>query len=334
MSHLISVIMPVKNAAHYLEECMDSLLNQTYSNWELIAINDHSEDNSIQILQHYVKKDARIKYLENKGSGIIEALRLALHHSKGDFISRMDADDIMPANKLALLYELLETKGKGYIATGKVKYFCEDGVSDGFLKYEQWLNEIIDNENHWEEIYKECVIASPAWLIHREDLINCEAFEPNAYPEDYDLVFRFYKNKLKVASTKEIVHLWRDHKERISRNHEHYKANTFFVLKLRYFFELERDKHRSLVIWGAGPKGKIMAKLLNEMQEDFNWVSNNPNKHGKNIYDQILKDFAAILKMNRPQVLITVAQRNAKEEIVSFFEKHGLKAKEDYYFFS
>lgn len=334
MSPLISVIMPVKNAALFLKECIDSLLNQSYSNWELIAINDHSEDNSLEILQQYAEKDSRIKCLENNGSGIIDALRLAFENSKGEFLSRMDADDIMPPNKLELLSNLLISKGKGFVATGKVKYFCEDGVSDGFLKYEQWLNEIIDNGNHWDEIYIECVVASPAWLIQREDLIYCEAFEPNAYPEDYDLVFRFYKYKLKITSTKEIVHLWRDHKERVSRNHEHYKANTFFVLKLRYFFEMERDKKRPLVIWGAGPKGKIMAKLLNEMEEDFNWVSNNPNKHGKNIYDQILKDFAAILKMNRPQVLITVAQRNAKREIVSFFQKHGLKAKEDYYFFS
>ena len=70
----ISVLIPFKNTAAYLPECIDSILNQTFSDWEAIFVDDHSIDNSAIIVQNYAKNDSRIKYLKNKGSGIINAL--------------------------------------------------------------------------------------------------------------------------------------------------------------------------------------------------------------------------------------------------------------------
>ena len=74
---LVSVITPFKNTEKYLSECIESLIGQTYANWELIAINDHSTDNSYSIVEEYAKKDGRIKLFDNDGNGIIEALRTA-----------------------------------------------------------------------------------------------------------------------------------------------------------------------------------------------------------------------------------------------------------------
>jgi len=325
--------MPVKNAERYLDDCLNSIHQQDFKNWELIAIDDHSEDQSKSILQEWSEKDARIIFHDNLGKGIIEALRFAYSKSKGDLIHRMDADDLMPIHKLETLVQLLTQHGKGHVATGKVKYFAEGGVSDGYLKYEQWLNDLVDHQNHWDQLYQECVIASPCWLIHREDLDGCGAFEPNDYPEDYDLVFRFYQHQLKICTTDQLLHLWRDHSERTSRNHVHYQANSFFALKLKYFFQLDRDPKRPLVIWGAGPKGKRLAKMLKEKGEAFEWISNNPNKHGKDIYGKIMQSYKAIVQQNNPQLIITVAQRNAKKEILSFLHENGLKEKEDFWFF-
>ena len=68
----ISVLIPFKNTASYLPECIDSILNQTFSMWEAIFVDDHSTDNSAKIVQDYAKHDSRIKYLKNNGSGIID----------------------------------------------------------------------------------------------------------------------------------------------------------------------------------------------------------------------------------------------------------------------
>jgi glycosyltransferase involved in cell wall biosynthesis len=330
---LISILMPVKNAGLFLKECLDSIINQTETNWELICINDHSSDNSEVILQEYSKLNDRIKTYDNNGHGIIEALRFAYSQSNGNLIHRMDADDLMPENKLEVLKQSLLKKGKGHIATAKVKYFFSKDISDGYLKYQDWLNNLVDNNNHWDEIYQECVIASPCWLIHKVDLDQCDAFNPNTYPEDYDLVFRFFKQGLKVIAIDEVLHLWRDHHNRTSRNDKKYQEASFFTLKLNYFLELNRDNNRPLVIWGAGTKGKQMAKLLNNKNIDYTWVSNNPNKHGKEIHNQIMKSYEVIMQTNNPQIIVTVAQRNAKVEIIKFLEGLSLKEYKDFYFF-
>ncbi len=333
MKPLVSILMPVKNAESYLADCLNSILDQSYQNWELIAVDDQSTDRSRSILKEYSSKDKRIQLMENQGSGIISALRTAYALSNGALIHRMDADDLMPKNKVNLLVSKSIRSGKGAVVTGKVAYFAEGGVSDGYKKYEQWLNSMVDEKNHWDQIYKECVIASPAWMIHREDLDKCGAFEMNRYPEDYDLVFRFYEKGLKVETVDEVIHEWRDHSERTSRNNEHYQANSFFALKLHYFLKLDRNNQRPLLVWGAGPKGKRLARMLKEQQIAFKWISNNPNKHGKEIYGQLMRSFKELIELENPQVIITVAQRNAKKEIVSFLEKIGLKEKEDFWFF-
>jgi glycosyltransferase involved in cell wall biosynthesis len=329
---MISIIMPVKNAVPFLQECMNSILMQEGVHWELIAVDDHSSDKSLEILSQFAELDQRIHLVVNSGEGIIAALQTGYALSKGEMIHRMDADDVMPLNKLKLLSQQLTNAGKGYVATGLVKYFSAEGVSDGYQTYEHWLNRLCREDNHWHAIYKECVIASPAWMLYREDFEACGGFNSTIYPEDYDLVFRFYKAAYQVSSVLETVHLWRDHSERSSRNHPNYQQNAFFKIKIHYFFKLDRDSARPLVVWGAGPKGKVMAKLLQEKNEKFVWASNNPNKNGHDIYGQIMQSIDEIMCLPRPQILITVAQRKAQGEIRAYLDEHKLEEYQDYFF--
>lgn len=330
---LISILMPFKNTASYLTDCINSILLQTYKNWELIAVDDHSTDNSFQIIQEYAKNDQRIQVHQNNGEGIIAALRLAFSESKGVFISRMDSDDIMHPEKLEILQKNLSIKGKGHLAVGLVQYFSELGVSDGYQKYEQWLNKLTLKGNNYSELYKECVIPSPCWMIYREDLIRCNAFKPDRYPEDYDLTFRFYKKGLQCIPCDQLLHYWRDYPERTSRTHIHYAQNYFLDIKLYYFLELHYHKNRPLVIWGAGYKGKTIARKLVNHKIRFHWICDNPKKIGKKIYGQQMHDFSYLLSLKNPQSIITVANAKAQGEIRSFMRAHDFKSMIDYFFF-
>ena len=95
---LISIITPFKNTAAYLEDCINSILKQSYTNWELLIVDDHSTDNSYKIVETFAANDSRIQLFKNKGFGIIDALQIAFKHSKGNFVTRMDSDDIMLPN--------------------------------------------------------------------------------------------------------------------------------------------------------------------------------------------------------------------------------------------
>lgn len=330
---LVSILIPFKNTENYLVECLDSILIQTYLNWELIIIDDNSSDQSYSIVNTYAKKDNRIKLFKNSGSGIIDALKLAFKHSNGEFITRMDSDDIMRKNKLNVLVQNLKRKGKGHVAIGLVNYFSEQGIKDGYKSYERWLNYLTKTGNNYAEIYKECVIPSPCWMVHRDDLLLCEAFNPNRYPEDYDLAFRFYKHKFTCIPCNEILHDWRDYSTRSSRTHVHYAENHFIDLKLNYFLELDYIPHKTLVVWGAGRKGKKIAKTLLEKHIPFEWICDNPKKIGKDIYGCILKPFNTLESIKNPQSIITVANKEAQKDILLFMNRLDLVPIKDYVFF-
>ena len=129
----VSIVMPVKNAMPFFKECLDSVLMQTYSNWELLVVNDGSTDDSLAILFEYEQKDNRIKVYSNNGVGIIDALRLAYANSSGELVTRMDADDIMSEDKLQIMSDNLLSAGKGNLAVGLVKYFAEGEESIMFF---------------------------------------------------------------------------------------------------------------------------------------------------------------------------------------------------------
>jgi glycosyltransferase involved in cell wall biosynthesis len=166
---LVSILMPVRNAASYLDECLSSIINQTEKHWELLAIDDHSADHSFDILQKYAANDHRFKVFKNNGKGIIPALRLAFEKSTGELISRMDADDIMQPQKIELLKKRLLTKGPGYVCTAFVEYFSSTELGDGYKKYQNWLNELTSKnlEGRSSPYYQNTTLYPIADLLQR-----------------------------------------------------------------------------------------------------------------------------------------------------------------------
>lgn len=328
----VSIITPVKNGAQFLVECLDSIVNQTYQNWELIIVNDNSTDETQSILEEYAKQDNRIVVLQNKGKGIIEALQTGYAKSIGEFITRMDADDIMTLNKLELLTKKLIENEKRHLATGFVNYFSETELGQGYFNYQEWLNGLSQTESNFDDIYKECVIPSPCWMVYRDDFEASGGFNSNLYPEDYELIFRFYKQGLKVVTVKEVIHHWRDYATRTSRTDSNYTDNYFIQLKMNYFLELDYDNSRELELWGAGKKGKEVARFLIEKEIKFDWLSNNDKKIGKEVYGVILKDSISVLEKGRPQILIAVGSMDYNREIKKALNSKNLKPNVDYFF--
>ena len=330
---LISILTPFKNSSQFLKTCIVSIINQTYTNWELLIVDDHSTDESHKLVASFAQKDNRIKLFRNNGQGIIDALKLAFTNSSGQLITRMDSDDIMVTDKLEIMSEQLKSFGKGYIALGLVNYFCEGTVGEGYSNYEKWLNGLTKRGANYTEIYKECVIPSPCWMVYRDDLIACGAFNNNTYPEDYDLAFRFYKQGFTCIPNDQILHHWRDYDTRTSRTDENYAANHFLKLKVTYFLELDRDANRSLILWGAGFKGKFCAKMLKKNKIPFIWICNNPKKIGKHIYNIELHAITTLNEYHQSQVIVTVANKTSQERITTILEKRQLAKAQDYFFF-
>jgi len=324
--------MPVKDTAQYLPDCLESITSQTHKNWELIAVDDHSTDESFQIIERYALADKRIKPCTNSGTGIIEALKTGYALSKGHFITRMDSDDKMAPEKLSTMLRQLEDYGKGHIATGLVHYFSASPLGDGYKKYQNWLNNLSSTGTNFNDLYKECPIPSPCWMVFRSDFEKCKAFNSQIYPEDYDLCFRFYLNGLQCIPADAILHYWRDYSNRTSRTNAHYSDNRFLSIKLHYFFNLHYNSDKTLVVWGAGKKGKQVAKHCAEKSIPFRWITNNEKKVGKEIYGIILEQ-EQNFRLHDTQIIVTIANSEEKKEVNRRFEEHQLYSMKHFFWF-
>jgi glycosyltransferase involved in cell wall biosynthesis len=327
---LISILMPVKNAGRYLVPCINSILNQSHREWELIAINDHSEDESLETLLDLEAGDERITVIPNHGQGIVDALKTGFSSVTGELIHRMDADDIMPAYKLQRMMQFVE---KGVVVTGKVKYFSDDWlVGLGFKNYEKWINENMEREDLISDMFVECPLPSPAWMLYKDDLESIGAFDTEILPEDYDLFFRMVRGNLRFKFLKEPIHEWRDSQSRTSRKDSRYFPMAYYPLKIHYFLELFRNRELELVLWGAGKKGKLLAGLLEEKNIKFTWITDNPKKWGIEIHGHKISS-AEAQNLKGKQTIIAIAMPGEKMQIQSQLDDEGLEKAKDYWWF-
>lgn len=125
MGHeLISIIVPIYNVENYLRQCLDSIQNQTYQNFECLLINDGSPDNSADICREYVSKDSRFRYFEKENGGVSLARNLGIELSEGDYITFIDSDDWLENDALDQLYGALK-KENADISIGRYNSYDE-----------------------------------------------------------------------------------------------------------------------------------------------------------------------------------------------------------------
>ncbi|MBT8376653.1 MAG: glycosyltransferase family 2 protein [Bacteroidia bacterium] len=131
MNTLVSVIVPCYNQAHYLQSSLQSLLEQIYTNWECIIVNDGSPDNTEEIAKQWCKKDKRFSYISKQNGGLSSARNAGIAKSKGDFILPLDADDLLHPKYLQLTVPLLQKSDNIAIVSCFSQFF--DGDKDNVI---------------------------------------------------------------------------------------------------------------------------------------------------------------------------------------------------------
>ena len=207
---LVSVIIPVYNAEQYIEECIESILCQSYYNIEIIVCDDNSKDNSWSKLQKF-KKDIRVKLLRNKTNINRAATRnKCIEQSKGDYILLQDADDVSEKNRIERLLEEFEC---GIDFVGSSCYcFDEGGRYDIITTKEMYPTK--------KSLLWGIPHVHASLLIKREAIISVGAYKVSRYTnrgEDYDMIMRLYAAGYRGKNIGELLYGYRVDKEAINR---------------------------------------------------------------------------------------------------------------------
>ena len=125
---LVSIIVPIYNVEQYLAECLDSLVNQTLKDIEIICVNDGSPDNSADVVREYIQADSRIKLIEQENRGLSGARNTGLKVAKGEYVYFMDSDDWLESDAMDICYQVAVTKGVDVVFFDAIAF--KDGVDD------------------------------------------------------------------------------------------------------------------------------------------------------------------------------------------------------------
>ena len=230
MIHLVSIIIPVYNQEKYLKETLNSVINQTYSNWECILVNDGSVDNSVAIIKECLTQDNRFHFIDSDNKGVSNARNLALKQAKGDYILFLDGDDLIHPEKLQNAISNFKESTDLDIVFNTTTYF-QDSIDNNL--YEIKIDVNLLNFNNLLLYWGEKIILPIHSAIIKKSLFegieyNCEL----TAQEDWLVWLRLFQKKPNVQVLDNVLSYYRKHNssrtQSFSVKEDHFKALQIF----------------------------------------------------------------------------------------------------------
>lgn len=227
----VSVLMGVYNNEQTVGKSIESILNQTFTDWEMIICDDGSSDNSYNVVLEYCKRDSRIKLIKNeKNQGLSYTLNKCLENATGEYSARMDGDDLCDETRFQKQVDFLDSHPEfGFVST-TMKRFDEKGVYD-----------IPETRENYVPTLKDYIKGSP--FCHAPVMIRTSAYlQVNGYRvrdevlgvEDYDLWFRLYAKGIKGCIIREPLYNMFDGRDAAKRRTFKRRKNEYWVRKQGY----------------------------------------------------------------------------------------------------
>ena len=272
----VTVLMSVYNGEKYLYEAIESILNQTFKDFEFLIINDGSTDGTAKILQSY--QDHRIKIINNeKNIGLTKSLNKGLRFAKGEYIARMDADDISMPERLEKELEFMEAH-RNYAVVGTFL-----NVLDEDSKVVGTIEKPIGDDQIREFLKKDNCIGHGSAMVRKKSLLNIGYYnESIEKAQDYDLWLRI-SERYKMANIPQYLYMWRNYKENISAKHNNEQKHFVEMIKAR----AEGRKEKKRGYYSNHPKFSVLMANYNNGKYILEAI--------QSVLDQTFKDWELVI---------------------------------------
>lgn len=249
----VSVILPFYNAENTLKAAAESILQQTFDDFELLLINNKSTDRSCEIAQHLSNTDSRIQLLNETNQSVACAMNCGLKNAKGKFLARMDADDIAQSQRLEKQVKFLEDNPEIGLIGSEVKYVPHNESTAGFQRFVDWANSFHTPEEIQLNRFVEIPLVNPTILFRRKFFEKYGGCLNGDFPEDYEMQLRYLEAGVKMSKIPEQLIEWHDYATRLTRTDKRYSIEAFFRIKARYFKSWSKKNnpfHPNIWVWG------------------------------------------------------------------------------------
>jgi len=330
---LISVILPFYNAEGTLGRAIESILSQSFPFFELILVDNNSDDGSRDIALQFAKEDPRCRLIDEKTQGVMHAMNAGIEASGADYIARMDSDDVSLPQRLEIQYNFLEKNPYLGLVGGKVEHIGHHDNTKGLETFVSWVNSFITTKEIDLFRFIEIPVVNPTIMFRREVALKYGGCREGDFPEDYEMLLRWLDAGVKMGKLDTVLLKWHDSNTRLTRTDERYSSDAFYRVKTFYLARWLRENNRffpRVKIWGAGRISRKRASLLeNEGIFIDGYIDIDKNKQNENCIHH-----SEISPPGNYFILSYVSNRGARSKIREFLNDKNYEEGEDYLFVS
>jgi glycosyltransferase involved in cell wall biosynthesis len=323
---LVSVLLPVRDAATTLVRCLESLEAQTLRDHEIVAVDDGSSDDSGRILDAWALRDGRLRVRHTPPRGLVAALNSAADEARGPVLARMDADDVSAPQRLAAQYARLREGPRVDILGSRVAWKgAEGGSTAGMQAYVDWQNTLLDHREIVRDLWVESPLVHPSVMFEAPVLAALGGYREFDGPEDYDLWLRAERAGYRLSKHEDTLLEWWDTPARLTRVCARYAAPRLLALKLAALEVRYLAPARPIVMWGAGPIGKSWSRALADRgHKVVAFVEVDRRKLGMRIHGAPVIDVAGVERFRTALHLAAVGSAAGRRRIREVASEMGL----------
>jgi glycosyltransferase involved in cell wall biosynthesis len=327
----LSVLLPCRDAADHLPQAISGIRMQTFRDFEVVAVNDGSADDTADLLERWAARDDRVRVVHLERVGLPAALQTGSGLCRSALLARADADDVAHPRRFAEQVEFLGSRPEVAAVGTQVRYFPWGAVGWGARRYQTSLNDLTEPEQVARDAFVECPIAHPTLMVRRDAFEKAGGYQTNAWPEDYDLVLRLHTSGARLANVPRVLHFWREGSHRMSRSDPRYAPDAFRRCKIHYLRRSLPDARDSVRLWGAGRVGKDFARALAADGIHIRgFFDIDPRRIGQEIYGALVEDAEAVTRYTDAYLLVAVGAAGARDVIREQLTAAGFEEPSDY----
>ena len=257
--------MAAYNGGPYLQQSIDSILQQTFRDFEFVIVDDASTDDTPSIIRSYPDKRI-IAVTNNVNLGLTKSLNVGIRHCRGHYLARMDADDRMHPRRLEQQLEFMDRHTDIDVLGCRVCAFPDTVITDGFQRYLDWINRSLTHAAIVADLFRESPLAHPSVMIRWEALDKTGGYRAFDGPEDYDLWLRMARHGARFAKLDACLLDWRVSAASLSRTDQRYRRDAFRRLAWQFLTDHLHTpgSHSGKELWicGGGTSGRRLRQWL------------------------------------------------------------------------
>jgi glycosyltransferase involved in cell wall biosynthesis len=303
----VSFLIPVRDARSSLEACLRSALAQTEHDFEIVVVDDGSEDESAQLAEGL--GDSRIRVFRRPRLGIVAALEFGRAQCRGDFIARLDADDTAAPERLEKQLPFFEDPLVA-VVDGQMRW--EGDVQEGMRLHAEWINRILHPDDFARLRFRECGVVHPAATLRRSALDEYGGYREGDFPEDFELWLRLLGAGLRFHKVPEPLVTMREHEARATRVDPRYRREAFRRVAGLHLAQQVLVERERILLWGAGRGGRPWLRfLLEQRRAPIAVLDIDPKKIGSTRQGVPVRSVEELPLLDAELLLVAVGRRDA-----------------------